>query len=407
MRKPVLCGPLDCLGCSACANCCPTDSIQMKPNTEGFLQPTIDYNSCNSCKNCEKSCPVLTRPILERAEHPQVYAGWHKDEGTRLASSSGGMFSAAAELVIEKKGIVFGAAYDENLHVHHRGVEHRWELDLLRRSKYVQSEIGMVYRQINEQLQEGREVLFIGTPCQVAGLYAFLKSEFTNLLTLDFICHGVPSPLVIEKYIAVLEKKLEAKLSDINFRDKKHGWENSGVVVKTKTGETHYLKGTTNSFYTGFILGSFLRESCYHCPFNGLPRFGDLTIADFWGINQDKDITQSNVDKGISLVMLNNESRSGLIKDLRRQAVLINRTLDEARNGNSPMFFPAPRPASRDVFFKELITSDYNAVARKYLTYSRKRQFIQFLKENLGKDYIARLRKIKHKLSNHGTCKNR
>ena len=396
MKGPQLCNVDLCTGCEACKNICPQSCIEMEPNPEGFLYPVIDFEVCNGCKQCEKSCPVLKRIELNRLDQPLVYACWNKNEAVRMKSSSGGIFSALAEFVLESGGVIFGAAYDEGLHVVHRYVEDLGKLDSLRGSKYVQSEIGYAYRQVKDILNSGRVVLFVGTPCQIAGLHSYLGQSFQKLITVDFICHGVPSVLVLKKYAQSIEKKIKQEIIHIDFRDKRQGWENNSVIGLTSQGNECHLKGRQSSFYHGFILGIFLRQSCYNCPMIGVPRMGDLTIADFWGIIRDDTITQAEVDKGVSLLMINSKDvGQAIFEKVADKLFFKTRTLQEAKQGNSPMMIPAPRPTDRENFFRDLLLMDYETVAGKYLVPPLKRRLLQFIKENIGLNQINKLRTIK------------
>ncbi len=396
MTSPVLCSKDQCTGCEACKAVCPEACIAMVANPEGFLCPDIDSVRCSECKQCELACPVLNRPQLNRRAEPLVFACWHKDTETREKSSSGGAFSALAENVLAKGGVVFGATYSENLHVQHTYIEKIENLDTLRRSKYVQSEIGNAFQQVRGFVLAGREVLFVGTPCQVAGLHAFLGSDYPNLISVDFICHGVPSPKVFKKYKNEMESKISEKLIEINFRDKRRGWLNNTVVGITRYGKQALLKGRHNSFYNAFIVGTFLRDSCYQCPVIGLPRFGSITIADFWGVQADADITQHEIDKGISLLMINDpDVEERLLAGVLNRLELFNRPFIEARAGNAPMCTPADMPTNRDDFFGDLDRLPYSDLAKKYLQPSYKRRLSQFIKENFSTNLIARARDLK------------
>jgi len=396
MDSPILCLSKECTGCGACKSSCPTACISMQPDKQGFLEPHIDLSCCNQCGKCERSCPVLKLPNVNPSENPTVYACWHVDDDVRMRSSSGGAFSAFAEAILDDGGIVYGAAYNERLRVHHISVEDISGLDKLRGSKYVQSEIGETFKEIKCHLGKGRRVLFVGTPCQVAGLHSFLGKSYSNLLTADLICHGVPSPLVFKKYIGSLEQRYKTVFRSINFRDKRHGWENNSVIAVSRDNKEYHLKGHYNSFFNGFILNTFLRESCYQCPFTGLPRSGDITLADYWGIKQSAQITQTEVDKGISLLIINNPQQSSRIINLINGRLMMEeRSFEEAKTGNSPMFTPAPQPPDRDAFFADLNKLDYDSLVKRYLTPSVKKKAVQFLKENLPVSALTFLRKVK------------
>ena len=223
-RYPALCSQIDCTGCAACASICPKDAISMTGMPDGFLQPVIDKDRCVQCLACEKSCPVLNTFSNENKKKPVIYSCWNKDHNVRSDSSSGGAFSALASVILEEGGYVAGAAYDETMHVSHRMIHSVAELPSLRGSKYVQSRVGNIYRQVKTKLHEGAPVLFAGTPCQIAGLKGYLKIDYPNLFCCDFICHGTPSPLLFEKYISWIAQEKNINIRSFNFRHKHSGW---------------------------------------------------------------------------------------------------------------------------------------------------------------------------------------
>ncbi|ACU90625.1 Coenzyme F420 hydrogenase/dehydrogenase, beta subunit C-terminal domain [Desulfomicrobium baculatum] len=395
MSTPILCPSDYCTGCEACRNICPEQCITMVADYAGFLRPVIDADRCVGCLLCEKSCPVLLKPKLDNLSDPHTFACWHKNDEVRARSSSGGAFSALAKYVLNEDGFVFGAAYDENLYVRHICIEKINDLDLLRRSKYVQSEIGSSFRQVKDYLKSKRFVLFVGAPCQIAGLISFLGKKYDNLLTIDFVCHGVPSPLVLSSYIKFISNKYKTIFIDLNFRDKRNGWENNAVIATNEYKKEYHLKGSANSYFNGFISNTFLRDSCYQCPFIGMPRYGDITLGDFWGIQRDKTISQNEIDKGISLLLLNNESVYGKIRFPLEDLVSFEKDFKDASAGNSPVFTPAFLPETRGNFFEELKFKNYDEVASKYLNPPLKRRLTQFIKDNFGSIIISKLRKAK------------
>ena len=221
-----LCPQDECTGCQACMNICPHGCIEMVTNSEGFLNPQIDTHKCIRCSRCRSVCPVLTKApkCFVRTESPEIYACWIKDDKVRQKSSSGGLFSAIALNVFNQGGIVFGAAFDNQMHLSHIGIDEINLLDKLRRSKYIQSEIGNCFKLVEEKLKTGKPVFFVGAPCQIAGLNLFLGTDYENLITADFICHGVSSPVVFSKYVEYIESIYSLHVKDVNFRDKRKGW---------------------------------------------------------------------------------------------------------------------------------------------------------------------------------------
>jgi len=219
-QTPDLCRRDLCSGCASCFNVCPRNAITMNLDDEGFLAPNVDVDKCVGCKLCEKACPILNPPKLERVEAPKVYACWNNNQEIRRESSSGGMFSVYAERVLSEGGVVFGAVYDESMKVVLTKAESIDDLARFRSSKYVQAEVGSIYRDVKSELKSGRPVLFAGTPCQVGGLYGYLGTDYDALYTCDLVCHGAPSPVLYEKWLEFLGAKLGGKVVSLNMRGK-------------------------------------------------------------------------------------------------------------------------------------------------------------------------------------------
>ncbi len=315
----------DCCGCNSCVQCCPKSCITMCEDEEGFLYPEVDENVCVDCGLCEKVCPVLHQ--AEDRKPLAVYAAKNKNEEIRRQSSSGGVFTALAEEVIKDGGVVFGARFDEHWEVKHDYTETVEGLSIFRGSKYVQSRIEDCYQKVEQFLRAGRKVLFSGTPCQVAGLKLFLRKEYNYLLTVDFICHGVPSPGVWREYLkeetarecgrknSVLShpdiKDQDALIESILFRDKCLGWKKYSFALTLSVPNGHGAKNTVllsepldkNIFMRGFLADLYLRPSCYACPTKSFKSGSDVTIGDFWGI--EHVMPELDDDKGMSVVMVN------------------------------------------------------------------------------------------------------
>ena len=292
-----------CTGCGACASVCPHNAIKIVQGKDGFSYPLIDKQKCTKCGLCDKVCPVELPNVKSKCK--QAFAAIIKDEYIRLKSSSGGMFSALSENIINNGGAVFGAGFDENFTVRHMCAEDMDGIEKLRGSKYVQSDIGESFRDIKSLLKQHRTVMFVGTPCQVAGLKSYLGKEYDNLITVDLICHGVPSPVFWKKYIEYREKVAEAKTQKIFFRHKKNGWKIYSVQFIFDDC-TEYIQSLTKDLYMkGFLSNLFLRDSCYKCKFKNDNYYSDITLADFWGI--DKIMPDINDNKGVSLVLANTE----------------------------------------------------------------------------------------------------
>ena len=323
----------DCCGCHACVSVCAKHCITMQTDSEGFLYPVVDKDSCTDCGLCEKVCPVIhqSAPVGPQA----TYIAINRDEGIRLQSSSGGIFSLLAEKIISEGGVVFGARFDENWDVVHAWTDTIEGIAPFRSSKYVQSRIGNTYREARAFLQQGRKVLFSGTPCQIAGLKKYLRKEYDNLLTVDFICHGVPSAGVWQRYLSELREELRAErgvgkntvplsmdelpvITGISFRDKTNGWKKFGFLLRYTASkaaansvsssankvEKEYLQPfPENPFMQGFLADVYLRPSCYACPAKSGKSGSDITIADAWGM--DCFAVEHDDDKGACYVLEN------------------------------------------------------------------------------------------------------
>jgi len=281
-----------CCGCGACANKCPKQAINMQPNHEGFLHPMVDAEKCVECRTCEYACPRLSIAKNEQAQ-PQVFIVQHKDDAIRYQSTSGGAFTAIAEEVIRREGIVFGAAMTDSLVVQHVFVEGMDGLAKFRNSKYVQSEIGDGYSVSKKYLNEGRYVCFSGTPCQINGLYKYLGKDYENLIAVDVVCKSVPSPLVFKKYVEQ-KKNREGAISDFVFRDKKRGFLYCTMAHylsydDRKAAKAIYRRGSeSDEWLRMFLSGKISRHSCITCPYQNAKRVGDFTLGDIWETSNPK-----------------------------------------------------------------------------------------------------------------------
>lgn len=396
-RHPILCNKKDCTGCATCAQICPQGAINMVKDEKGFLYPQIDSAKCIDCLLCEKKCPINE---LERTTNPSptVYACWHKNMDIRLKSSSGGVFSAIAEYILKNGGIVWGAAYSENLILTYQYIENIEDLDKLRRSKYVQAEVNDSFKLIKEQLESGRTILFTGTSCHIRGLYSYLpKKLHEHLITIDFICHGVPSPSVFRKYINWLEKKYNDKLIDFNFRDKQYGWDNGVLTVGhfQNKGKKIFMNDE-NSYFYGMLHDMFIRPCCHECQSNGLQRESDFTIADFWGIGRKQKFDYEHErNYGISLLALNSEkAHKTYDTGLKDSIVSIQRSQQEAYEGNWNYRFSAKRNPQTPIFWERFQhTNDWeNLLSFFQPTFSEKCKL--FIKRYGGPTIANKLRRI-------------
>lgn len=375
MRKkaPHLCNEKDCTGCGTCAQICPNSAINMRLNSEGYYNPTIDTEKCIGCLLCEQRCPVIS-PLSINSEPLKAYAAWIKDNHTREKSSSGGAFSAIAIHTIKAGGVVWGAGYSENMTPMYKCIERINELDQLRGSKYVQCEVGDSYKQVKSQLKEGRKVLFCGTPCHVTGLYSFLNGKLTeNLITVDFICHGVPASELFKKYINWLEKKYSDKVLDFNFRESKFGINyNIGTSATFKDKGKKFLYLNNNSYTLGFCRDLTIHKTCFTCKFRDIKRCSDFTIGDFHGAKGE----YSAIDqfRGISCFIVNSTKGNNIVSliDLEIKEVPLTRIIK-----SNPSYAHNTDKESR-FNLNEAIKEPYNKIQEKYFKPSLK-DYIKFI----------------------------
>lgn len=308
-----------CCGCGACMSVCPKGAIALQPDVDGFVYPQVDEAKCVHCNLCETVCAYRNQtPPLSLKE---VYAAVSGDTDVR-ESASGGLFASFAQAVIADGGAVYGCVMeyeDGKLWPRHICITEQQDLIRLKGSKYVQSDLGDSYRDVQRRLTDGQTVLFSGTPCQVAGLKGFLRKDFENLFTLDIICHGVPSVKLFQDYIAFEEKKRSVKVTSFRFRDKSQGWKLYGSMI-LDNGQIIYFEPEESSYYQMFLNSYTYRENCYTCPYASDHRAGDITIGDFWCIELvHPELLAENGgpldhEKGASCLIVNNEKGYALLK---------------------------------------------------------------------------------------------
>ncbi len=300
--------PEACYGCQACSEACPVDAIKMQPDEEGFLFPRIDTDKCIECGLCERSCPTQD-PVywpLMHATPAEVDAAWEISLDERRRSTSGGAFFAIASRWVENGGVVYGAAFDNDMVVCHTRVDTLTALDSLRGSKYVQSDVRNTYRAVRADLKSDLKVLYSGTPCQIAGLRSFLKKDFDNLVTIDLVCHGTPSPLILNEHLKSLNLKTGKRIVDFKSRETHTGWR--AYVKSVFSDESQLLTTLGEDFYTySMFKSSFVRRSCFMCDFSCPKRVGDITLSDFWHAEDHYKQLRLQRKYGFNMVMCNTE----------------------------------------------------------------------------------------------------
>lgn len=334
-----------CYGCSACLNICPVHAIEMTYDDEGFLHPVVNEATCIDCAKCTKVCPVLNTQKLTDYAEKKYLALRNSNADVVKKSSSGGAFALLAEYVLEKKGVVYGAAFDNCNILHHERVDNLFALERLMGSKYVQSDLGHIFMQVKTDLLNEKIVLFVGTPCQVAGLKAFLGKEYDNLITADLLCHGVPSPAVWQKYLQSLGIKNSVP---IEFRNKSEGWKNYRMVVDSRVNEEH----EQNSYMQGFLQNLYLRKSCYNCQFCGTQRCADFTLGDFWGAGLFRKSLDD--DRGTSIILLNSPKAQKVFECLSAKFDVCEQVEPYfVASHNISLLRPAAKNKNRNGFFED------------------------------------------------------
>lgn len=359
----------NCTGCYACVDICKNNSISMKIDREGFWYPIIDKNKCINCNMCERVCPVLNSTNIKN--NPVAYGCYNLDENIRFQSSSGGLFTLIAEQILKENGIVFGAEFDNKFNVRHNYIDSIDDLNRFRKSKYVQSKIGNTYIQVEKFLKDNRKVLFSGTPCQIAGLKSYLKKEYENLFCIDFICHGVPSPKVWTKYVDYILNLYKSKLTYIDFRakSKKRGGGNGNYSMLFFFEKEEYRKPFNEDLYMiGFLNNLYLRPSCYSCKFKSVHRISDITLADFWGV--ENVAPELYDDRGTSLILINSSKGILMFDNINRNLKFLNVDIRKCVKHNISLVKSSNINPNRKKFFDTFEKESFDKLIAKCSHYN-------------------------------------
>lgn len=371
----------DCVGCGSCVQACAFHAVTMAENDEGFLYPKVDHGLCVFCGQCVSKCP--TGSSCRQGSSPiEIYAFRASDRESLSRSASGGFSDAAVGHILDQGGVAYGAAYTsassarsgtadskgssvqsaadcQEFSVRHIEVTDEVSRKLIQSSKYVQSDIGDTYRKARKRLKNGQVVLFTGTPCQIAGLYAFLGGDHPLLYTIDLICHGVPSPGLFRKYLDFRSHQLGEPVHSVNFRSKEgKGW-GTQYMLKLES-ETKTVRRTfaLDKYGKHFMDGDCYRESCYRCPYAGIRRIGDLTVGDYWGVWKRHPHLDSPL--GVSCVLVNTEKGQELFARVRKgSCTACQISLKDAMAGQSNLSRAASRPPARNTFYAGFAEEDY------------------------------------------------
>ncbi len=364
-----------CCGCAACESICPVGVISMVEDAEGFMYPVVKTEKCINCGLCDKVCPIINDRENPQVSH--VQACYSKDEKIRKNASSGGIFELLARGIIDEGGVVFGAAFDENLTLKHMYTDNIKGLRKLTKSKYIQSDLNGSFLKVKEILLSDKRVLFVGTPCQVSALNNFLGKSYENLLTVDFICHGVPSNKMFKSYKETVEKKTDGKMIEFNFRVKddriKHVHGYSYMIKKDNEIKTKKGMFFDNPFYFGFKKYLFLRPSCYSCKYSTPERVSDITLADFWGI--EDYLPELDFSKGVSMVLVNSEKGESAFMKLDSDIDTYQFEIDIAIKSNHCLSTPTKAPQNREVIMQDYQTLTFNEFSKKHIMSNKYRLY--------------------------------
>lgn len=341
----------DCCLCGNCVEYCPANAIVFKKEFEIFKYPQIDLDKCIHCDLCENLCPSIQN--LSQQPHVSSYIAKNKNLNVKKQSSSGGMFSVFAEFIIDNKGVVCGAAFDNSLKVKHIIVDNKKDLQKLRGSKYVQSDLGDCFLKIKQLLQTGQMVLFVGCPCQTAALRTYLKKDYPNQLYLvDFICHGMLSQSLFDDYIKYLEKKYKSRVVSFSFRDKTDGWIESGPKITFENGQTKYWPYYKDLYMQGLLKSLCVKTQCYICKYKNFYSGSDITLADYWGCEiHDPEFYDFY---GVSAVVINNENGNLLFNNISNNIEYKDVDLENIVKYNSGLIKPFEEGKDRSLFMDKI-----------------------------------------------------
>lgn len=370
-----------CADCGLCVSLCPNRAISVNPDGL-FYQPEIDFSRCTDCGLCLNRCPVR-QPVAE-CQPKAAYYAVNRDDGIVRKSSSGGVFSALADVVLQQGGVVFGAAFSGDCKEIVIRSTDEVGLDDLRRSKYAESLTGDSFVKVREQLRQGRKVLYCATPCQIAGLKAYLHQEYNNLITCDFVCGGLPSHKIYREYMEYLEEKHGSRVTAVNFRPKTYGWREYAIKADFENGRTYVKQACLDPYFSAFLHHRYtIRELCVDCPFPSA-HCSDITLADFWRYRNI--IGKTDSDKGISLVFANTEKGTKAVESIGEYTDIHTVSTDKVSYSFARHGVPGDYHEKREAFWKDYRLAGIVSAGKKHCIYKGKRAV------------KARLRGIKHKL---------
>ena len=394
----------NCCGCEACMNICPQNAIEMTVDEYGYKYPKINHEKCIKCGLCKKTCAYQND--FELQENEETYVAITTNKDILMKSASGGIFGQIASNIIKQNGVVYGCSMEkenEKLTPKHIKINTLDEIKKLQGSKYVQSDINYTYKLIKEDLENGKKVLFSGTPCQVAALKTFIGNKKNeNLFTIDIICHGIPSKKIFQDYISFIERKENVIVNDFVFRDKTKGWGLQARIDYTDKKENKKSKLITShlsSYYQLFLNSEIYRENCYSCKYAGKKRVGDITIGDFWGIEKEHpeylkdnggEIDEKN---GISCVLINNKKGKEILEKYCEDLLIKESNFEKAAKQNKQLNHPSTKTENREEILKEYIKEGYSGVDKWYFKKIGIKKYVYYISEKIPRKYKIKLKK--------------
>lgn len=396
----VICQYERCVGCALCVDICNVGAISMENNHRGFSFPSVDTEKCLNCKMCITRCPQNS--VANYREIKQLYAAFSKNDDIRKNSASGGLFAELAEYVLKKGGTICGAAFDSDMKLKHIFAKDKNNLKKICGTKYLQSDTTYCYSSIKKLLDNNETVLFSGTPCQVDALYRYLKDkDYDNLITVDLICHGVPSPKVLEKLINSYSVLNGERVVDINFRNKFPGWRKFTMKMYFSSGK----ELLDNSYIELFWRNLTLRDSCYTCKYVDVKRIGDITLGDFWGYKESAPEYIENDDLGISFCGVNTKKGEDLLYGIKKKLIYTTRKINDAVEFNPALYTHPVKPNVTEQFWNDLDMMTWNNIVWKYIgvqidysDWMSKEDREYFSIPYKKRHFVHKLRKLKNRL---------
>lgn len=378
----------NCYGCTACVNICPKKAIKMVEDSRGFKYPSIDDKLCINCGLCKRRCPANKElnDFLDYSVDPIIYAAKCKDDNIRNKSTSGGVFTVLSDYVLKNGGVIYGTILDNDFRVKYIRTDNKKDRDKMRGSKYVQSDLNDTFNNIKKDLETDRLVLFVGNPCFVSGLKTFLNNKINNNLILcDIICHGVPSPLIFKEHINFINKK--GNLNKYVFRDKSIGWRGTNTTIKYGNkveSNTSFSDIFTNLYFDGYIS----RDCCETCKFTSFNRVSDITIGDYWGI--ENVFPDFNDEKGINLLFLNTKNGINIFNKIRNSLSYIQSDINKCEQPQ--LKYPSKAHHNKDKFWIDYDNKGFDYVSRKYTVFGVKNKIIFNIKRFIPKGVKSKLK---------------